>query len=268
WIIPRFPRLQPDQIARAQLLLALMGVRVALGFPMTVFGAATTARQRFALNNTVAIVVALVNGAVTYLVLAAGHGLIALVAATTTVSVASYGAYAWTARRSFPTLRICAAAFNPRLVREVTTFSIYLFVIDIAVQIGFNLDNLVIGAALGTSAVAIYTVALRLADYQRQMCNQFKGLLFPVVLRFRASGRRDALRSLLIDGTRIALMLVVGVTVCVVGFGRPLIVTWMGASFAGSVLPLYILALIGIVLVGQGPLGTILLGTGRHRMVA
>jgi O-antigen/teichoic acid export membrane protein len=268
WIIPRFPRLHADQIARAQILLALMGARIAVGFPMTVFGAVTTARQRFALNNSVAIAVALVNGAATYLVLSAGYGLVALVAATTAVGLSSYAAYACTARIAMPTLRIRVSAFSRGLVREVTTYSVYLFLIDIAIQIGFNLDNLVIGAVLGTSAVAVYAIALRLADYQRQMCNQFNGLLFPVVVRFDASGRRDALHDLLVDGTRIALTLVVGVTICVVGFGRPLIVQWMGPGFAGSVVPLYVLALTGVVLVGQGPLGNILLGTGRHRLVA
>jgi O-antigen/teichoic acid export membrane protein len=51
-------------------------------------------------------------------------------------------------------------------------------------------------------------------------------------------------------------------------FASPLISRWMGPEFAGSVLPLQVLAVTGIVLVGQGPLGNILLGTGRHRLVA
>ena len=42
-----------------------MGLRIVVGFPMSVFGAATQARQRFALNNSVAIVIALINGALT-----------------------------------------------------------------------------------------------------------------------------------------------------------------------------------------------------------
>ena len=63
----------------------------------------------------------------------------------------------------------------------------YVFVIDIAIQIGFNLDNVVIGAAIGTSAVAVFAVALRLADFQRQVCNQFNGLMFPIVVRFNAT---------------------------------------------------------------------------------
>jgi O-antigen/teichoic acid export membrane protein len=268
WAVPRFPHLSAPQIRRGQLLLAIMGIRIAAGFPMTVFGAATTARQRFALNNAVAIVVALVNGLVTYIVLASGHGLLALVASTTAVGLASYAGYAWSARRAFPELRIRPSLFNRALVRDVTTFSIYLFIIDIAVQIGFNLDTVVIGAALGTSAVAVYAVTLRLADYQRQLCNQFNGFLFPIAVRFGAGGRADALESMLIEGTRIALFMVTGVTICVIGFAGPLIARWMGPGFEGGVVPLYVLAVTGVVLVGQGPLGNILLGTGRHRMVA
>jgi O-antigen/teichoic acid export membrane protein len=268
WAVPRFPHLSPADIRRGQLVLAMLGVRTAIGFPMTVFGAATTARQRFALNNGVAIAVALVNGAITYIVLASGYGLLTLVASTTALGIISYGGYAWTARRAFPELRIRPSSFSRALVRDVTSFSVYLFIVDLAVQIGFNLDNVVIGAALGTSAVAVYAVTLRLADYQRQLCNQFNGMLFPIVVRLRAAGSPEALQAMLIEGTRIALILVVGVTIGLVGFGRPLLLRWMGPAFEPGVWPLYVLAMTGIVLVGQGPLGNILLGSGRHRLVA
>jgi O-antigen/teichoic acid export membrane protein len=268
WVVPRFPNLPPPEVRRAQWLLAMMGIRIAVGFPMTVFGAVTTARQRFALNNTVAIVAAIVNGLVTYVVLVTGHGLLTLVAATTTVGLASYAAYAWTARRAFPSLQLRPSSFHSTLVRDVTVFSIYLFIIDVAVQIGFNLDNLIIGAALGTSAVAVYAVTLRLADYQRQLCNQFNGFLFPIAVRFGALGRAAALESMLVEGTRVALIMVTGVTICLIGFAHPLLRRWMGPGFDAGVAPLTVLAVVGVVLVGQGPLGNILLGTGRHRLVA
>ena len=268
WVVPRFPDLTPGQVTRAQALLALMGARIAIGFPMTVFGAATRARQRFALNTSVAIAVALVNAGVTYLVLASGHGLVALVSATTAVGLASYLVYAWTAKQAFPPLRVRPSGFSRRLVREVTTFSVYFFVIDIAVQIGFNLDNLVIAGAIGTSAVAVYAVSARLADFQRQLCNQFNGMLFPVVVRLGARGHAGALRDMTVDGTRIALTLAAGATICLLGFASPLIRRWMGPGFDGSVAPLYFLAIAGIVIVAQGPIGNVLLGTGRHRLVA
>ncbi|MGE3178774.1 MAG: oligosaccharide flippase family protein [Vicinamibacterales bacterium] len=267
-VLPRFPGLEPEAVPKAQALLAIMGLRIAIGLPMTVFGAVSTCRQRFALNNTVAIVVALTNAGLTYLVLDAGYGLIALVSSTTTVSIAAYAAYAWTARRAFPELRLAPSAFTGSIVREVTAFSLYLFLIDIAVQLGFNLDNLVVGASMGTSAVAIYAVVLRLAEYQRLLSSQLNGLLFPVVVRFSATGRMEALRRTYLESTRIALTLVLGLTVCVVGFGGPLLRYWMGPTFERGVVPLRILAIAGVVLVAQGPTGNVLLGTGRHRLVA
>jgi O-antigen/teichoic acid export membrane protein len=270
WALPRFPRLQPSQISEARFVLAIIGIRVAAGFPMTVFGAATSARQRFALNNMVATVIALLNGAVTFGLLAAGYRVRAVVAGSTAVALCGYLAYAWTARQAFPEMRLRFSAFSKSLVRQVSAFSVYILVLDIAIQIGVNLDNVVIGAVLGTSAVAVFAVTLRLADYQRQICNQFSGLMFPIIVRYSAAGREglEQLRSMLIDGTRIALTLVFGVTVCLMGFAGPLISRWMGPGFEGSVAPLQVLAVTGIVLVGQGPLGNILLGTGRHRLVA
>jgi O-antigen/teichoic acid export membrane protein len=95
--------------------------------------------------------------------------------------------------------------------------------------------------------------------------------MFPIVVRFNAGDEaqaRERLRAMMIDGTRIALTLVFGITVCLMTFAAPLITRWMGPEFEASVLPLQVLAVTGIVLVGQGPLGNILLGTGRHRLVA
>jgi O-antigen/teichoic acid export membrane protein len=268
WLIPHFPNLSRAQIHDARWLLAFMALRVAIGFPMSVLGAVTVARQRFTLNNVVATLASLANGLVTYAVLNAGYGLVPLVAATTTLALAMYAVYGWAARRSFPPLRITPGAFSLALVREVTAFSAYVFIIDVAIQIGFNLDNLVIGAVLGTASVAVYAVSARLADYQRQLCNQFNGLLFPVVVRYRADGNDRALREVMIEGTRLALILVVGVTIGLLGFATPLVTLWMGHEFTGAIAPLYFLGLAGIVLVGQGPLGNLLLGTGHHRLVA
>ena len=266
--VPRFPKLTADQVRTAQFILAILGTRMAIGFPMGVFGAVNTARQRFALTGSIAIAVALLQGAVTYFVLRAGHGVVTLVAATTALSLASFVAYAAAARHTFPAMRLSPSRFSFRHVRDVTSFSLYLFLIGIAYHLATNVDNLIIGAYVGTTAIAVYTVAVRLSEYQREFCGKFTGFLFPLVVRFHETRDEGALRATMIDGTRIALALVAGVTLGLIAFGRDLIHIWMGAGFEATIVPLYVLALAGIVMVAQGPTGTILLGTGRHRLVA
>lgn len=267
-VLPRFPNLSPEQIPTAQWVLGILGFRMAIGFPMGIFGAVTTARQRFALTGSVAIAVALLQAAATFLILRAGYGLVPLVAATTSLNVLSYVAYAAVARQTFPGMRLSPSLFSRRQVREVTAFSFYLFLISIAIHVGTSVDNLIIGAFAGTSAIAVYTVALRLAEYQRQLCGQFSGFLFPLMVRFDASGDGEAMRATLVDGTRLALGLVSGVTVCLLAFGGDIVTFWMGPGFSGSIVPLYLLALAGVIVVAQGPAGNSLLATGRHRLVA
>ena len=268
FVLPRFPNLSPEQVVTAQWVLGILGLRVVAAFPMSVFGAVTTARQRFALTGSIAIAVALLQAAATYLVLSAGYGLVPLVAATTFIALSSYAAYAAAARAAFPALRLAVRRFSRSQLRQVTGFSLYLFLIGIAIQLGTKMDALVIGAFLGTSAVAVYTVAMRIAEYQRQLCGQISTLLFPVVVRYHADENQVALRTTLLEGTRLSVALVAGLTVCLLAYGSQFIQIWMGPGFDGAVGPFYVLILLGVVIVAQGPTGNILLGAGRHRLVA
>ena len=242
FVVPRFPKLTHDQVRTAQVVLAILGTRMAIAFPMGIFGAINTARQKFALTGSIAIVVALIQGAVTFFVLSAGYGVVPLVGATTAVGVTSFVAYAAAARYTFPGMRLSPSRFSFRHVRDVTSFSLYLFLISIAYHLATNIDNLVIGAYVGTAAIAVYTVAVRLSEYQRELCGKFTGFLFPLVVRFHETRDDEALRATLVDGTRIALALVACVTLGLIAFGRGLIHIWMGSGFDATVVPMYVLA--------------------------
>jgi O-antigen/teichoic acid export membrane protein len=267
-VVPRFPNLAPEQIPTAQWVLSILGFRAAVGFPMTVFGAVTTARQRFALTGSIGIAVSLLQAAATYLVLSAGYGLVPLVATTASIAIASYIAYAAAARATFPALHLTPRWFDWRQVREVTSFSLYLFLITIAIQVGLNVDALVIGAFMGTSAVAVYMVAMKIGQYLWQLCGQASSLMFPVMVRFHADRNEAALRTTLVEGTRLAVALVMGLTICLLLYGPAIIDLWMGPGFEASAAPLYVLAVFGVAVVAQGPTGNMLLGAGRHRLVA
>jgi O-antigen/teichoic acid export membrane protein len=267
-VLPRFPHLTAAQVRIAQLLLAILGARMVIGFPLTVFGAVTNARQGFVLNNLIACATVLATAAATVVVLRGGGALVTLVATTTAINVAAYLGYAWTAYHVMPELRIRPRYFSVAQWREVTSFSVYLFVINLASQIAFNIDNIVIGAYLGPVFVAVYAIALRLAEYQRRLCDQFSPLLFPVAMAFSADGDREALKRTLIEGNRVGTTLVTGAAVCLVGFSGPLIGRWMGPAFDGSVAPFVILSVAGVIVISQAASSNVLIALGAQRLVA
>jgi O-antigen/teichoic acid export membrane protein len=268
FVIPRLPGIADDDVPLAQGVVTILAIRAAIGLPMLVFGAVTNARQGFVINNTIAVALVIVNAVVTWAVLASGGGLLALVALTTVASTAGYAAYAWSAHHVFPELRIRLRQFDRAEWRSVTAYSLYLFLIGFAVQLSFNVDNLVVGGVLGTAAVAVYSVATRLSEYQRRLCDQFSGMLFPVVLGYRSGGDDRAVQRSLVEGARVSLLLVTVATIVLVGFARPLIDRWMGPGFEGSLGPLVVLAAVGVVMVGHGAQHTVLLACGRQRLVA
>jgi hypothetical protein len=86
-------------------------------------------------------------------------------------------------------------------------------------------------------------------------------------MAFGADDNRHALKRTLIEGNRIAIVLVTGASVCLIGFSGPLIRGWMGPAFAGSVAPFVILALAGAIVVSQAASPNVLIALGSHRLV-
>ena len=186
-------------------MLLIISLNVAAGTAFNVFGGVINGFQRYDLNNVVGAASSVVTAVVNVAVLAAGYGLIELVAATTLVRIVTYLVYRANAYRVFPGLRIRASSFRRERLREVTLFSVYMLLIDCANKMNYSVDALVIGAFLNTSAVAVWTVGQRVAEVTQRLTNQLNDVLFPTVVDNSAAARMDRLQAIFIQGTRLSL---------------------------------------------------------------
>jgi len=233
-----------------------------------VFGGVVNGFQRYDLNNVVGIASSVITAAVNVAVLSAGYGLTTLVAATTAVRLAAFVVYRRNAYRVFPDLRVSARHISRDRLREVTLFSIYVSISDWAATLNYSVDALVVGAFLGVSAVAVWSVAQRVADGVVRVTNQLSDVLLPAFVDHAAASRTDRLAVLLVQATRLSLAAVIAIGTSVAVLASPLVMAWVGPSFAPSVLVLQLLVLCAIVRVGISTSLTLLKGSGRHRFVA
>jgi O-antigen/teichoic acid export membrane protein len=266
--LERFFPLTATQARTGQTVLLFLSAYVALGFPFSVFGGIVNGFQRQYLNGVVAFVTALLVAAVNVIVLVAGYGLPELVAATTGVRILSYFAYALNAYRVFPALRIRPSYFKPYRLREITGFSVFILIIDLANKLNYSTDAIVVGAFLGTSAVAIWAVAQRLVEIVQRITDQLNAVLFPVVVDSSTVQRIDRLQTLLIQGTRLSLGMVVPLATVLGLIARPLVLLWVGPQFAESVNVIYILSIVVALRVGNATSAVVLKGSGLHRFLA
>jgi O-antigen/teichoic acid export membrane protein len=264
----RIFHLSPEQIHLGRIVLLVVSVNAAAGMAFTVFGGVINGFQRYDLNNIVGTISSVVTAIVNVLVLVAGYGLVELVVATTAVRLLTYGVYRANAYRVFPGLRIRWGLFSLARLREVTTFSVYMALINWANKLNYSVDALVIGAFMNTSAVAVWAVGQRLAETTQRMTNQLNDVLFPTVVANDTSQRLDRLRLIFLVGTRLSLAAVVPIGGVVTLMASPLVEAWVGPEFAGSVIVVQLLALGVIARVGAATAGTVLKGAGRHRLVA
>jgi O-antigen/teichoic acid export membrane protein len=249
-------------------VLLVTSVNVAAGTAFTVFGAVINGFQRYDLNNVTGTASSVLVAVVNVTVLWMGYGLIELVVATTIVRVLTYWVYRANAYRVFPALDLSPANVRRSRLREVTSFSVFMLLIDWANKLNYSIDAIVIGIILGTAAVAVWSVGQRLAETTQRLTNQLNDILFPNVVDHSASSRTDRLQSLFLVGTRLSLATVVPIGVALILMGEPLIRAWVGPDFHGSVIVVQLLALTVIIRVGVATAGTLLKGAGEHKLVA
>src|SRR5262249_27494160 len=83
-----------------------------------------------------------------------------------------------------------------------------------------------------------------------------------------ASDRLDRLQRLFLVGTRFSLATVVPIAAVLLLMAGPLVRSWVGPEFEGTVVVVRLLAVIVVVRVGNAPGSTLLKGAGRHCLVA
>jgi O-antigen/teichoic acid export membrane protein len=264
-------RITPDQAAIGKWILLIIAIHICLNFPFSVYGGVISGFQRYDQNNMVAIVSTTAVALVNFAVLQAGFGLIALVAATTCVRIVAYFVYRRNAYRIFPELSISPKLFCRARLREVTGFSVYASLIDWANKLNYQLDTVVIGAFIGSGAVAVWAPAERIITGTQRLTNQLNGVLFPTIVDSDVTRQQQRLQQILLQGTRLSLVMVVPITSALILLADPLVHAWLGdkaASVAGTIPIIQILSVSVAIRVGNATGTTILKGAGQHRMLA
>jgi O-antigen/teichoic acid export membrane protein len=165
-------------------------------------------------------------------VIAAGYGLYELILVRVLLSALNC-LWLWGAvRRLLPGLQMRRP--EARLMREVSSFSAYSFLSRVTALSYAHADKLIIGAYVGLTPLAYYTVASTLGNRVLSLLYRVSAVMFPASSALAARGDYGTLRRLYLRMNRYVGFANAGVLLVVVGFAEPLLHHWMGADFARS----------------------------------
>ena len=140
--------------------------------------------------------------------------------------------------------------------------------INVASQLQTKTDEIVIGTALPIATVTPYSIARRLSELPQLLTEQFMKVLMPLASQLHAENDRQRLRALYLTSTRLTLAVFMPLALGVTILARPFISIWVGAEYAQYDYLVLILAAASFMVTSQWPAGAILLGIGRHKVLA
>jgi O-antigen/teichoic acid export membrane protein len=231
----------------ARIAMLVTAVTVAINLWCGVFGGVLTALHRYDLTSSVAVLQTCLRVAGIVFLLRSGHGILALAIWDLCTSIAANTALVILCFVSYPRLKVVFGRPDRATLQKLWTYSSYVFLINLAVQVTYYTDNLVVGAFLSPAAVTLYAIGGLLISYSRQIVFPMTTTFMPLASSFEAEGSHDNLRRLLIHGTRAALIVSLPIEVALFFRGHTFIHLWMGEQYAqpsGTVMQILLLSVV------------------------
>jgi O-antigen/teichoic acid export membrane protein len=253
----------------ARMAILATALTVAVNLWCGVFAGVLAALHRYDLLSAVALVQTGLRAAGIVWLLHHGHGILALALWDLAAALVANGLYVLLAFRRYPQLRVTFRRPPRRVLSKLWNYSFYAFLINVAVQVVYYSDNLVVGAFTSAAAVTFYAIGGSLIAYARQIVASVTTTFSPMASTFEARGSHHDLRTLLIQGTRAALMVSLPIEIALFLRGETFIGLWMGPQYArpsGMVLRVLLLSLVACT--GSAAACGIVYGMEKHRPVA
>ena len=265
FLLPRFFLLSGANQQAFQSLMLLFGLNVGLTLIARLCGAYLCGIHRFDLYNVAGIATALVRAALLVWVLWRGHGVIAVAVVTVVVAAASLLLHSLLLMQSDPQLRVSLRSTSASRIKELVSFSFYIFLTTVGDYLRGYTDSLVIGRWIGIAAITPFSVVVRLMEYFKQLMTGVIGPVMPAISELDAQQRDSEVRHLFLRATRITALISFLVGVELVLNGKGLLRFWLGESFVGT-FPLLLVMTIGYVVnFSQLPAVVLLIAKGRHK---
>jgi O-antigen/teichoic acid export membrane protein len=238
----------PAELQRAASVAVLVSaVTVALNLWCGVFRGVLVALHRYDLTSGVSIPQTCLRALGFVLLLRGGHGILSLALWELGTSVMANLAIIVCCFWIYPRLKVVFSRPDREVLKKLWSYSSYVFLINLGVQVTYYTDNLVVGAFLSPVAVTLYAIGGVTIGYARQIVASMTTTFAPLASTFEAEGKHQNLQRLLIHGTRAALAVSLPIELALFFRGETFIRLWMGAQYAHPAATVMKILLISVV---------------------
>lgn len=239
-----FSRTMSDsELVKAKIMMLLLILNLAFTFPMSLFGSIIQAYERFVFLKLLEIGRILLTTIVMIVLLYDGYKAISLVVVQTLFNIVLL-CFHYLYCIKILKIKIVFRRIDSSLLKEISKYSFWIFIMIIVDRIYWGTGQFVLGASIGTAAVAVFAVSVQMHTMYQQFSTALSSIFLPkVTAMVTKSDNKKEISDLFIKTGRIQFIILSFILVGFILFGREFIILWAGKEYELA----YILSLLFIV---------------------
>lgn len=230
------------ELGRARIMMLLLVANLAFTFPMSIWGSIIQAYEDFVFQKSLNIFRIILNTVVMICLLHFGYKAVAMVVVQTIFNVLTLVVNLIYCRRKLNIhIYFRFKHFHWGFLKEVAIYSFWIFLNAIMDRVYWSTGQFVLGAMVGTAAVAVFAIAIQLEGMYMQFSTAISSVFLPKVTAMVATNRsRKEISDLFIRTGRIQYIVLAYILSGFIIFGRQFIELWAGAGYTDA----YIISLL------------------------
>lgn len=230
------------ELGRARIMMLLLVANLAFTFPMSIWGSIIQAYEDFVFQKSLNIIRIILNTVVMICLLHFGYKAVAMVVVQTIFNVLTLVInFVYCRRKLNIHIYFRFEHFHWGFLKEVAIYSFWIFLNAIMDRVYWSTGQFVLGAMVGTVAVAVFAIAIQLEGMYMQFSTAISSVFLPKVTAMVATNRsRKEISDLFIRTGRIQYIVLAYILSGFIIFGRQFIELWAGAGYTDA----YIISLL------------------------
>lgn len=231
-------KLSATELSKSKILMEILVLNISLTFPSTIFDSIIGAHEKFIFQRSITILGVIFNPIICLPLLLMGYGSISMVVVTTCITIFKL---LLNIIYSFKKIKVRFIFKNLdfKIVKDIATFSFFIFLNMIIDQVNWSLDKFVLGRVDGTNSVGIYGVGATINTVFISLSSVISSVFCPRVNRIVASNKPEKekdneLTELLIKVGRLQYIVVLFITLGFIFAGQSFVIWWVGAEYSES----------------------------------
>ncbi len=196
--------------ARAEefrIVMVVFFVGIGLSFPMGIFPEILRGQQRISLANWIITTAILLRLVLVILAIWLHWSFLTVMIIALGSALAPDACAGFFALQHMPEVRLRPSLFAFSSMNDTVKFSIFAYLGSATNLVLAKTDQLVITTTLGVTAIALYQAGAKVGEMFRDFTKQVQDTLSPAAAHLHAGGEHEALRELLVQGTRWSVMI-------------------------------------------------------------